>query len=664
MITVTNVGDKTYYYYVKTADNWYEKKGELNKDNNYSITVNTTEAKDNVFFLSEESNKNGNWETIKSITVGPKANDTYYFNNVSEQVTISKQSAALMKYNYSSSTQATLFMDGNMLTVAYGGVDYYLSGDINGWMKLVKNSDDASDANTYAEMSPYKFIACEAGDEKGAGWYKLPITVTKENKSGRMHGQFQIIERGNYHANHWGHKGSLNDADYWTTPLSDIASNPTKMNHVNGNVTIPNQHIAHNYYNDATIYFNPSTDECYVSGEPQDIYVYYYNMDEPNPDKIQINMKSLGYLGVNYHVNPTLKDAKFLKGTVGENGSMNGENHEQLKALYGVENAEVLYAPVAPGLEESFWADRKEHYYNFGLLNADAVNKDETFVFDGKNIYFINYKLGSITLNLRDFNDDEMYLGQMYDAQGNDENGNPYEDVPIIEYIEARLIALDNNQARYVTDQTGGRTNDPSKALRLKFDMHLTHGSNGFIHGIEGGYAHLNEWNGLHNDQDPSVIKLPTTDNWANEVKTVPLQHSNRYVELEVKLTDLENHYHGTAPKVKPVYLSNFERKDNGDGTVTLTMKQKDPSVAQAVAYSDVAPNSTNFKLDGSHKYFTYKFDDPDVVTGVKDIEVEGNVDGNAEAVYYTLQGVKTEKPVKGQIYIVVRGNKSSKVVY
>lgn len=671
MITVTKLGDKTYYYYVKTGDNWYEKKGELNKDNNYSITVNTTEAKDNIFFLSEESDKNGNWETIKSITVGPKANDTYWFKKQSETIAVSKQTAALMKYDYASSNKATLTLNGGQLTVeydnAYSADSYFLSGDLNGWMKLVKNDGDASDANTLEEMLPYKFTECSDKE----GWYELPIVPTHENKSGRMHGQFQILKNGNFHADHWGHNKNRESEsnDYWNNTMSDDASNPTIMKMVTGNVVISNHHLAHNYYKDATIYFNPTTNQCYIDGTPQDIYVYYYNKDETNPDNIKINMKSSGYTGVNYSVNPSLENATFQKGTVGENGLMNGEEHEQLKALYGVEGAQVLYAPVAPGLEESFWADRKEHYYNFGITGAQEVDERETFVFKGENIYFINYKLGSITLNLRDYNDNEMHVGQMYSEIASFDK-NEYEDKPIIESIEVRLIALDGDKARYVTEEIGGRTNDPKKALTYRFNMHLKHGSNQFAHDIEGEYAHLDHWNGLHSTQPSSTngTKFTTiydpSENWEDDAVKIPLQHSNRYVELRIKLTDLENEYHGAAPTVQPVYLSNFNRTENEDGTVTLTMKQNDPTVAQAVAYSDVAPNSTNFSFDGSHKYFTYKFDDPDVVTGVKDIDVEGNVEGNAEAVYYTLQGVKTDKPVKGQIYIVVRGNKSSKVVY
>lgn len=45
--------------------------------------------------------------------------------------------------------------------------------------------------------------------------------------------------------------------------------------------------------------------------------------------------------------------------------------------------------------------------------------------------------------------------------------------------------------------------------------------------------------------------------------------------------------------------------------------------------------------------------------TGVNDVEIE---DANAETVYYNLQGVRVQNPSNG-IYIMVKGNKSSKVV-
>ncbi len=47
------------------------------------------------------------------------------------------------------------------------------------------------------------------------------------------------------------------------------------------------------------------------------------------------------------------------------------------------------------------------------------------------------------------------------------------------------------------------------------------------------------------------------------------------------------------------------------------------------------------------------------VGTGVENIVVEND----AEAVYYNLQGVQVENPLKG-LYIVVKGNKSSKVIF
>ncbi len=46
--------------------------------------------------------------------------------------------------------------------------------------------------------------------------------------------------------------------------------------------------------------------------------------------------------------------------------------------------------------------------------------------------------------------------------------------------------------------------------------------------------------------------------------------------------------------------------------------------------------------------------------SGVEDI----NTENNAEEVYYNLQGVKVVNPVEGQVYICVKGNKATKVVY
>lgn len=73
----------------------------------------------------------------------------------------------------------------------------------------------------------------------------------------------------------------------------------------------------------------------------------------------------------------------------------------------------------------------------------------------------------------------------------------------------------------------------------------------------------------------------------------------------------------------------------------------------QGTFYTNVAPakNPTEFNLPQLYK--------KEGGSGVENIAVEND----AEAVYYNLQGVQVENPVKG-LYIVVKGNKSSKVIF
>ncbi len=64
----------------------------------------------------------------------------------------------------------------------------------------------------------------------------------------------------------------------------------------------------------------------------------------------------------------------------------------------------------------------------------------------------------------------------------------------------------------------------------------------------------------------------------------------------------------------------------------------------------------------GSASYYSYLIDD--ALSGVDTIADDVVAPADATPVYYTLQGILTANPVKGQLYIKVTGNTATKVIY
>ena len=182
--------------------------------------------------------------------------------------------------------------------------NYYLSGNVNGWMKLVRNDGDKSEKVSLEKMAPYMMQPC--ADK--AGWYVLDFAGIG---NGKMFGQFQILKDGNFRSNHW----YLTDGETidWNATFSESESSPSNMaTSVDKNGK--NLHLAHNYYKNAKVYFNPTTNQGYIVGEPEDLYVYYYSDTNPDGD-LDVTIGADSENHHNYWTNDDIRKAKFEKVT-------------------------------------------------------------------------------------------------------------------------------------------------------------------------------------------------------------------------------------------------------------------------------------------------------------------------------------------------------------
>lgn len=181
-----------------------------------------------------------------------------------------------------------------------GTTDFYFYGDLNRWSSLdsdvagkeitVKNGkgDDVT-KDIYPNGAPthftvdqlqknWKFQKAEGALASGSyswdwGWYVLDMSkaVDTEGHKGRLEGQFQII-KGEREEDSWGFNyDKTNPDDYFAKAIK--VGTPTYLDKVSG--TTQNLHLDNNYIEDAKIYFNPTTNQIYVTGSGKDSYVYY-----------------------------------------------------------------------------------------------------------------------------------------------------------------------------------------------------------------------------------------------------------------------------------------------------------------------------------------------------------------------------------------------------
>lgn len=293
----------------------------LNKENDThyynQITSNTNQIKflirDNngdyyKWYSTDDRNANGNIENggysiplakneggdiilgdNKTVTI--KNNQVYYFDYYPADNWIK-----ITENNTNSKSPANPVLPENFRTQG----DFYFYGDLNRWSSLdsdvagkeitVKNGkgDDVTD-DIYPNGAPthftvdqlqknWKFQKAEGALASGSyswdwGWYVLDMSkaVDTEGHKGRLEGQFQII-KGKREEDSWGFNyDKTKPNDYFAKAIK--VGTPAYLDKVSG--TTQNLHLDNNYIEGAKIYFNPTTNQIYVTGSGKDSYVYY-----------------------------------------------------------------------------------------------------------------------------------------------------------------------------------------------------------------------------------------------------------------------------------------------------------------------------------------------------------------------------------------------------
>lgn len=582
------------------------------------------------------------------------------------------------------------------ISVTKDNSTYYLTGDINGWA-----TDQTEEGK--ATLAEYKFRPVRASEAAAklngeTGWYVLPLE--------RMHGQYQI-STGNWSTTRWSTNWSCtqtvngktyefkdgaemytkdnpdnnqdikdeNEArdlavnDYCTKAMTPDDGMPAEANlkSITGDGSLYNMHLQHNYYNNASIYFNPTKNMAFINGEAEDIYIYYYNAEVESgcdgSQKIWVEAKVENKNTNNYYYNRTqIGQGRYMPWEEITGDELNQPAIAR-KVLPQNDGKKWAYRITIPaGLEAPYMADGTEHRFVFYIKNTSKIRDDIRHAIVGHSFYFIyNENLPTVVLNYRIPNDS----GDFVEATTSSSD---------IHSINFRLLAYDYlGNVQYVQEypegQTSGlrpRTDKRSEARTWTYNGTVNTADHTDFKELVSSFGETTTWNiCTTTTQAPSAtVSYATNDETPAWHKNYNLDRVmpgdvNRFLEIEVVRKDPEPEP-GTEPKLIHEFYSDFVTGNDGlIGAEETTNNITNDIDTQALITNKLKPGhdrKPEYKLDGTHLYVQVNAAIP---TGVDNIISDD--DSYAAPVYYNLQGVRVTNPDKG-IYIMVKGNTSKKV--
>jgi hypothetical protein len=374
-----------------------------------------------------------------------------------------------------------------------------------------------------------------------------------------------------------------------------------------------NFRLAHNYYTNSTIYFNPTTNQVYIETvgdeDTHDLYITYTGQATATDDaEIHgpiLNLNSSSINTINYKLDTYGTDGEMQVST-----ATTGESCYKSRIMPGMEypSGQLLTAQVvAPsGFEnQNTWVTIK---------GADITISDQIHVlvnagsWDGHNISEVAYRVYG-------YSKDGSKI-QIYDPTANDGNG---------AFVDDNANGTKGwtilNRGTFSTgwDNAGS---DPA--------THWTPNSTGT------GYC---SW----------TAETSTDDDSASS--SICEQNATKYIQLRFKYTETST-------------ISKVVARDANTATDSYVYAPEYFETSTELTEEDIENGYTTpfYMLTGSNKIYT-----AGTATGIEDIEVEASEssDANSDAtvIYYNLQGERIERPTNG-IYIRVVDNTATKVAF
>jgi hypothetical protein len=547
---------------------------------------------------------------------------------------------------------------------------YYIIGDLNKWLNggtYKNNGNEYSygyDPEKYGTAKDYEFTKVTDTTDLPARckaiegtWYEYKIS-DKSVMSGKLSGQFCIYKgefsklqksvetaNGSYNVTYYQPKWNDGRKQYaWTeSQQTDYIADVTKgleLETMMDLTTGDNKNIclAHNYFYDAKLYFNPDANKIYlVSGATssdgsayKDINIYYARLSyttATEAEKTAIKNGTKPSIKIN---TASMNTTNYVLDTASSQGDMVFNDAE--KKMNGVTYPFYWSKRIMPGMELPAGQ----------LLTAtiDAEDYDNSsFAIQGTSIYLTDY--------IDVFFDTSNMAVDQYDTSGNNLGAYKVTDIASVEcriygYSDDGSTILvcgqDGNfvQADPTDDQCWGMLNQGRKTDKFDYSVLQVLGWEDYDANSENTYP---IWSTFSND-DTKCIHISAVN-------------ATKFVQFRVKYK--VGSEKRSSKRVAATASDEYQTLIMPD--YFETSRPDEDAIEQ-----DKDTSEYTWVLTGGSKYITTD----GLTTAIEDIlddeeQAETVEEVEAETIYYNLQGQRVKNPERG-IYIRVRGSKATKV--
>lgn len=364
-----------------------------------------------------------------------------------------------------------------------------------------------------------------------------------------------------------------------------------------------NFRLAHNYYTNATIYFNPVSQQIYIATEGEDDYQDLYIKYNPNSDiATYAEEKKHGpLLNINQSSINTINYKLDTYGTEGEmeyyTDQSTGESYYRKRIMPGMESTSGQLMTVKVESESGF--ESKNTWLTIKGQDVTFANPINVYV---RTAGWDEAKVSAVDYRVYGYSEDGSHI-QVYDPTAND------------------------NQGGFVDDKKDGTIGWVSMN-RGTFDSNF-----------KSTEDMQESW--WSDDNTGTDFSSWTTDNNGN-VTTICEQNSTKYIQLRFKYQSVAKGVRATESVDKYNYIP----------------EEFDTSTADIYYEDTETTDAPYYLLSGTNKLYVSS-----ILTGIEEIEADDvdNSDADATPIYYNLLGERVSNPTNG-IYIRVVGNTATKV--
>lgn len=613
-----------------------EKLGDVYYIRNHNMPKNGT-TNEMCFFQFEDSDGNTYYTTNKNSS---NQDDNFWFNDRGAQDKCATSGSKAWAANGDRNWNITINPKTMKVTAEpYNSGEYYLVGDCNKWL-----NDGTYTLNNEAKTTvPYGYVSYKDGNKvhgdkedwkfaastsqkyaAADGWLSLSVEkvwgqFTIYNgpfKNEAATGKANVVDWSNNVRGQWSHvePRTLNDGDnqpvnanYFNKPLTQDAVMDLRLGGRG------NAYIDHNFYDNATLYFNPILGQVAIEGNPRDIYFYYHHNDDTASENLTLLLNK---------------------------ESMNTTNYSIGGTEYKEDESHNLHIPLT-------------------LVNEPRIDPES-------GIYYDNYWTCKIPNGL------ELPAGQLFTISVENAKGvaSTYwatiqgKNVKILDSVKVFVEIPSNNKSdiKSISYRVYGYAKDGASVKVLDGDTETAataQDETGWITLEKGSYESAPEFGSLKHtwvSDTPKASNAPRKATTQSDRKIVAYAHPEKEVHSAnaFKFVQFKIEYHNYV-------VPDPEQGENESyGAVTHYVPETFVTERpERDAYMQANQNEEpSWVLYGNHKVYR----GAGVTTAVKNIEAEDAESLNAPEEYFNLQGIRVAEPTHG-IFIKRQGKKVTKVI-